>query len=695
MSLGVNFHSGMHVESSLSPNMHFLPEGYLLCVGVPIARTGKMYYGPGELPLKVGDNGIIEVTRDEAVVFSPQTMASFEGKPITLDHPLEDVSPKNWKRLACGYLRNVRRGDGKDHDKLIADAVINDEDAIQMVLSGKRGVSCGYDARYEQTSPGRARQIKISGNHAALVSNPRCGEACSIRDEAKMTKLTKKQFASLVRDAFKTRDEQKLNEALTRIGAGPAMAPDQQGVGTNPTFKSGQPQAGSPEAESGATHVHVHLNNPAAPTPVGAAQGDAGAGPAAPGGGGEFGDQSGSPMQGTDTTQQTPAVADPLSQLLEMMENLLGRITALEGSGGAPAPGGGGSQMANQPEGTLPGAGGPPNGGPPQKPMAGGGSQGNAQGNGGSPQKSNGPDDGAKSAPPKKTEDAPNWQAIYAANKATIGGDPNKIMPGQKLSVGGADYTVQKGDTLTSIAARQGGGATAQGGGQQWTPPAEIAGQQQQGGGPTPTPPVRPEGTGGQQPSGQWTAPQGPDQGSTVQASGGHGDEYGIAHGGSAALNTETSGAVKTEPHADVTAQSTHGESTGTSSHPLSEYASADAAATKANGWGSKVPELHTADSSALIDEWRSTVAKAEILSPGISLPTFDSKSPEGKTRDAMCMFKRRSLAMVMTDEPRSELVKNFIPDSIEKSPGGVAGMTCDGVNVLFQAAAEAARTQK
>lgn len=58
------------------------------------------------------------------------------------------------------------------------------------------------------------------------------------------------------------------------------------------------------------------------------------------------------------------------------------------------------------------------------------------------------------------------WQKIYADNKAVIGPDPNLIKPGQVLTIGGSGgsapapsgrkYTVQKGDSLSSIAGKYG-----------------------------------------------------------------------------------------------------------------------------------------------------------------------------------------------------------------------------------------------
>ena len=54
------------------------------------------------------------------------------------------------------------------------------------------------------------------------------------------------------------------------------------------------------------------------------------------------------------------------------------------------------------------------------------------------------------------TKDAP-WSSLYEANKGTIGGDPNKISPGQTLNLpGGGTHTVTSGETLSGIAASSG-----------------------------------------------------------------------------------------------------------------------------------------------------------------------------------------------------------------------------------------------
>ena len=63
------------------------PEGYLLCLNVPVARTGVQEYLPEELGLAEENGRMIPVFRPESEVFSPETVAYFEGMPVTNDHP--------------------------------------------------------------------------------------------------------------------------------------------------------------------------------------------------------------------------------------------------------------------------------------------------------------------------------------------------------------------------------------------------------------------------------------------------------------------------------------------------------------------------------------------------------------------------------------------------------------------------------
>lgn len=168
-----------YATQTLGPKRSLTPEGYLLCKDVPVARTGDMTYAPGEVPIAPGPDGLIHITRDADEVFHPDTIASCEGKSVTVSHPADFVNPGNVRDLEVGSMMNVRRGDDLD-----ADLLIKRQDGIDAVLShGVEQVSLGYDADYQQVSPDRGVQRGILVNHVALVPRGRCGPRCEIGDE--------------------------------------------------------------------------------------------------------------------------------------------------------------------------------------------------------------------------------------------------------------------------------------------------------------------------------------------------------------------------------------------------------------------------------------------------------------------------------------------------------------------------------
>ena len=159
------------------------PEGFLICQDVPISRTGFQKYLASELydgPLH--HDRIVPVYRPAKEVFDPRSLASFEGKPVTNEHPEEDVTPDNYARYACGHVQNVHIGEGEDAGKVLADLYITDPALIQLIKTGKREVSCGYYAEEKKDGEGRICQTKIRGNHVAVVDNGRAGNKVCIRD---------------------------------------------------------------------------------------------------------------------------------------------------------------------------------------------------------------------------------------------------------------------------------------------------------------------------------------------------------------------------------------------------------------------------------------------------------------------------------------------------------------------------------
>lgn len=207
-------------NTQLGETRYRLADGSLLCKDVPIARTGTQVYAAEDLPkLTPNAAGQIIVTRSPEQVFDPATLASFEGMSITVLHPEDEdgnirlVNPQNWKDLAHGHLQNVRRGTGNQSDLMLADLIVKDEYAIQLIEDGLRQVSCGYDAEYEQTTPGKADQVDITGNHVALVPKGRAGNRCAIGDRDTMA-TQKKSWLQRLRFAHKTGDADTMNELL-------------------------------------------------------------------------------------------------------------------------------------------------------------------------------------------------------------------------------------------------------------------------------------------------------------------------------------------------------------------------------------------------------------------------------------------------------------------------------------------------
>jgi uncharacterized protein len=180
--VGVMDRTNFYAPGEIGKTRRLTPEGFMVCEGVAIARIGQQRYHKSELPLDADGSGEITVDRPAEEVFSAKTIASFEGKPVTVEHPNEFVTPDSWKTHAVGTVQNVRQGTGIEDDMLIADLLITDGEAIAYVNRKHPELSCGYDAEYDQAEPGHAIQRNIIGNHVALVDRGRAGPRCAIRD---------------------------------------------------------------------------------------------------------------------------------------------------------------------------------------------------------------------------------------------------------------------------------------------------------------------------------------------------------------------------------------------------------------------------------------------------------------------------------------------------------------------------------
>ena len=220
--------------SRFSPHMTKTPEGYLICHSVPICRTGEQEYLPREIGVEEEKRPIITVLRTPEEVFKPAAIASFEGKPVTDDHPPVPLDSSNYSTYTKGAVQNVHRGTGEDDDKLVCDIVLYDSVLISKVEAGKREISCGYDCKYIPNGDGTYHQADIIGNHVAIVDSGRAGHDVAIKDAKpkggkSMAKksILQRMFAAFVKDA----DPDEIQEAAKAVndaenGPGPDDEPE-------------------------------------------------------------------------------------------------------------------------------------------------------------------------------------------------------------------------------------------------------------------------------------------------------------------------------------------------------------------------------------------------------------------------------------------------------------------------------------
>lgn len=217
--------SKFYVTTRLGENRSLTPEGFLVCTGVPVARTGEMLYLPDELtgpdgshPVPAND-GKIHLWRYDADLFRPETMASAEGKPVVLSdghHADMDINPDNWNYLAVGTMQNVRQGTGAQADLMLADLIITGKRGIEAVNEGKDEVSIKYDYRLDMDGDGIGRQSHIIINHVAIVDIARGGPILRIGDESTTTggptMAALPFWARAMRHALKAGDEETAAE---------------------------------------------------------------------------------------------------------------------------------------------------------------------------------------------------------------------------------------------------------------------------------------------------------------------------------------------------------------------------------------------------------------------------------------------------------------------------------------------------
>ncbi|MDK4720123.1 DUF2213 domain-containing protein [Rhizobium sp. CNPSo 3968] len=170
-------------------------DGYLVA-NAKVARTGIQLYTGREVDPDnqhgLRDKAVVRVYRPEDEVFAQDAMHSYAHRPVTDDHPSEQVTADNWKQFSVGQTGGdvVRDGEFVRVPLVLMDAAV-----IAKVEGGKRELSMGYDTqlRFEDgvTPKGEqydAIQTSLRMNHLAVVSAARGGSNLRIGDDGKGTR---------------------------------------------------------------------------------------------------------------------------------------------------------------------------------------------------------------------------------------------------------------------------------------------------------------------------------------------------------------------------------------------------------------------------------------------------------------------------------------------------------------------------
>lgn len=159
----------------------YMDNGFLKVPG-RVARTGIQEYLACELGLDGDPMRIIKVMRPEEEVFNADSLASYNGVDVTIEHPSKFVDSATYNQISKGTALEAVR----DGDFVKANLIIKSKDAIDAVQSGKVELSAGYSAVYDE-APSDApydfiqRNIKI--NHIAIVDRARAGRQARLFDK--------------------------------------------------------------------------------------------------------------------------------------------------------------------------------------------------------------------------------------------------------------------------------------------------------------------------------------------------------------------------------------------------------------------------------------------------------------------------------------------------------------------------------
>jgi len=204
-------------------------DGYMIC-RPRIARTGIQIYQGAEVGRP--DLKTVRVYRPESEVFSADAMSSLAHKPVTVEHPSEPVTAKNWRKYAVGRLDDEIVRDG---EFIRVPLILMDAEAIEVVKGGKSQLSVGYSAQLQWadgvTKDGEkydVTQTAIRANHVAITHTARGGPKLRMGDndehQRRKTMATRTIQVDGISVEMEERDVQVVERRIANLQAEVASA---------------------------------------------------------------------------------------------------------------------------------------------------------------------------------------------------------------------------------------------------------------------------------------------------------------------------------------------------------------------------------------------------------------------------------------------------------------------------------------
>ena len=222
----------------------------MLRVQANLTRTGIFSY-------QNPDGSTRREYRPADEVFSPASLASFSGRPLTVGHRLDAVTSNEWKDVAVGDVRDDAKPAG---DFVRATVQVNHAGTIARVDSKDLvEVSCGYKCDLDPTpgtyqgQPYDAIQRNIRLNHVALLP-PNMGRAGnSVRLLLDSTQDVLCEIPSL--KVMTTEDEDKArkerNDALDEVAKLKKLLAESEGKSAAQSALAEQARVDAKRAEDG------------------------------------------------------------------------------------------------------------------------------------------------------------------------------------------------------------------------------------------------------------------------------------------------------------------------------------------------------------------------------------------------------------------------------------------------------------